>query len=308
MDRKLPPIVSVIIPTYNRLDLLPVTINSVLRQTFQDFEILIVDDGSTDPIHTLKALDPRIGIVRHTTNLGESSARNTGIQSASGKYIAFLDSDDEWLPDKLSVQIEWMQNHPEIKATSTGYYYLTEEGRSCDIPANRQDWFRHFAKGMDLAPGSTLVAHRNCMLEFPYDIKLPRMPDWDWAIRFSLKYSFYVIQKPLAIIHRGARPLASTVETANLMILDKHEQDFYRYGRFFGSFCVGKRFLEIAVHHFREKNRSKGFYYLWKAVKKNPFQRPGMYLRIIDYLLGTSFLVMLKRLHEQLSGRNVDHP
>jgi len=106
MNDAQPPKVSVVVPAYNRERLILHALNSVLAQTFADFEILAVDDGSTDG--TIQAIqsctDPRIRCLRHEKNRGAAAARNTGIQAARGEYVAFLDSDDEWLPHKLERQ------------------------------------------------------------------------------------------------------------------------------------------------------------------------------------------------------------
>ena len=101
------PKVSVIIPTYNRADLLPRAVNSVLSQTYDDYEIIIVDDHSSDNTQDAiaKFSDPRIRSIRHRTNRRQSAAINTGISNARGEYIAFLDDDDEWLPTKLEGQV-----------------------------------------------------------------------------------------------------------------------------------------------------------------------------------------------------------
>src|SRR5436190_11436655 len=102
------PTVSVVIPVFNRAVAVRRAIDSVLAQTFQDFEIIVVDDGSTDD--TAESVssfqDPRITLIRHDRKRGGSAARNTGIRSSSGAYVAFLDSDDEWLPAKLERQLE----------------------------------------------------------------------------------------------------------------------------------------------------------------------------------------------------------
>jgi len=97
------PTISVIIPTYNRANFIDVAIKSVLNQSYQDFEIIIVDDGSTDNTEEIvkNFNDFRINYFFHKFNQGISAARNTGIKACQGKYIAFLDSDDEWLPEKL---------------------------------------------------------------------------------------------------------------------------------------------------------------------------------------------------------------
>ena len=101
------PVVSVIIPTYNRAHLIGRAIRSVLDQTYQDWELIVVDDASTDDIPGIVKgfTDGRVKYIRHDENKGAAAARNTGIQAARGAYIAFLDSDDEWLPEKLERQV-----------------------------------------------------------------------------------------------------------------------------------------------------------------------------------------------------------
>lgn len=107
-------LVSVVIPTYNTADYITQTLDSVLGQTFKNYEIIVVDDGSTD--HTGEVLSSYMNRINyiHQENSGRSEARNTGIKAARGKYVAFLDSDDLWTPEKLRYQVEIMENHSEI--------------------------------------------------------------------------------------------------------------------------------------------------------------------------------------------------
>ena len=102
------PTISVIIPTYNRAHLIGKAVKSVLSQTYQDFEIIVVDDGSTDNTEEIvkSFTDYKIYYICHKHNRGASAARNTGIKASRGEYIAFLDSHDEWLPEKLDKQIK----------------------------------------------------------------------------------------------------------------------------------------------------------------------------------------------------------
>lgn len=113
-----PPLVSVVMPTYNRADLLPNTIESILNQDFDDFELLIVDDGSTDNtaevIEQIQERDPRLCYLKLAENRGIGFARDAGLKHVSGKYIALADSDDHWLPSKLKLQVEVMDAYPEI--------------------------------------------------------------------------------------------------------------------------------------------------------------------------------------------------
>lgn len=109
------PTVSIIIPTYNRAHLIERAIESVLHQTYQDFELIIIDDGSTDNtddiINKFQKKDDRIIYLKHDRNKGGSAARNTGIKASRGEYIAFLDSDDEWLPEKLEKQMDFFESN-----------------------------------------------------------------------------------------------------------------------------------------------------------------------------------------------------
>jgi glycosyltransferase involved in cell wall biosynthesis len=109
---KNPPVISVIIPTYNRAHLVGRAIRSVLAQTFQDWELIVVDDGSSDNTEEVVCSfqDPRICYISHEVNRGGSAARNTGIKVARGEYVSFLDSDDEWLPEKLEKQLACFRN------------------------------------------------------------------------------------------------------------------------------------------------------------------------------------------------------
>ena len=108
--------VSVIIPTYNRAEYVTHAIDSVLAQTYTDYEIIVVDDGSAD--NTKDVLLPYMDRIRYIyqENAGLSAARNTGIKAAKGDWIAFLDSDDEWLPGKLAVQMRAVERHPQLVA------------------------------------------------------------------------------------------------------------------------------------------------------------------------------------------------
>jgi glycosyltransferase involved in cell wall biosynthesis len=128
--RKSDPITSVIIPTFNRENIIPRAINSVLSQTYKNFEILIVDDGSSDNTEfVIKSLrEPRIQYIKQK-NSGQAAARNTGINHSIGKYIAFLDDDDYWFPNKLEQQIDQLESHHEIGLSASGWLAINEESK-----------------------------------------------------------------------------------------------------------------------------------------------------------------------------------
>ena len=115
------PTVSVVIPTYNRATKVKKAIQSVLNQSYQDFEIIIIDDGSEDGTEeSIKGFSDKI-IYVHQENKGSSNARNHGLRIAQGKYIAFLDSDDEYLPGKLIEQVAIMDQNPDVVLSHTSY-------------------------------------------------------------------------------------------------------------------------------------------------------------------------------------------
>ncbi len=122
--------VSVVIPFFRRQDTFPATLHSVLQQTLKPLEIIVVDDASGgDAIEFLEQYTGTITLIRLPHNVGVSEARNIGVEAASGNYIAFLDSDDRWEPDKLRRQLDYLQCHPQCDAVHTGVRTLSTDGR-----------------------------------------------------------------------------------------------------------------------------------------------------------------------------------
>ena len=162
------PTVSAIVPTHNRAALLGCALGSVFNQTFQDFEILVVDDNSQDDTRETVAgfADRRIVYVRHDTNQGVASARNTGILKSTGRYVAFLDDDDEWLPAKLQLQVDLLASAPPVTgAVYTGSLKVERSsGRVLDqiTPTKRGDIFGALVAGDLLGPTSTVCVKREC--------------------------------------------------------------------------------------------------------------------------------------------------
>jgi len=131
-----PPAVTVIVPTYNRAATVGRAIRSVLRQTCREWELIVVDDASTDSTEqVVKSFsDPRIKYIRHAQNRRVSAARNTGIRAAQGEYVAFLDDDDEWLPEKLAKELEAFRgSDAQVGLVYTGKTVFDERGRILQV-------------------------------------------------------------------------------------------------------------------------------------------------------------------------------
>jgi glycosyltransferase involved in cell wall biosynthesis len=129
------PLVSVIIPVYNGARFLRAALESVFAQTYRPIEVLVVDDGSADDSGVIAQSFPEVRYI-HQTNQGVAAARNNGIESARGEFYAFLDQDDLWTPDKLKLQVAYLQNHPDVGYTLTQQKFFLDPGAT--LPA----WFR----------------------------------------------------------------------------------------------------------------------------------------------------------------------
>jgi glycosyltransferase involved in cell wall biosynthesis len=196
------PKVSVVIPVYNSLNYFPDTLASVLRQTFYDFEVVIVDDGSTDNTAEWadSVNDERIRIIRQP-NQGTQAARNTGILAARGEYIALLDNDDLWEPTKLQKQVARLDADPLCGLVYTWTMLIDELGRAKGetYTSRLEGWiWREVLLDNVICCGSTPMIRRNCFLEEGlFDTSLLYLGDWDMWVRLARKYPFAVVTELL---------------------------------------------------------------------------------------------------------------
>lgn len=209
------PAVSVVIPTYNRLKSLPRALESVLRQTFQDIEVIVVDDCSTDATwdYLQSVKDPRLKIIRHETNRGGGAARNTGIKAARAELIAFQDSDDEWLVTKLATQVE---EYRRAGSSEYGAIYcakITNGEGKFGVYGPREVQYMPLP-GYDKTSGDisrelvrramistqTLMARKDLLEQIGgFDETLKLGQDWDMTSRLSRITKFLFVDKPLVL-------------------------------------------------------------------------------------------------------------
>ena len=202
-----PPLFSVIIPTYNRMDKCLRAVESVLQQTCQDFELWVIDDGSSEDIHA--ALAPYADRLnyRYQANQGTCVARNTGIQLSNGSYIAFLDSDDRWLPGKLAAMQEAIQSHPEVGLFYSSVTNVTEDGRVLwQVNARKVQGSAYLELlNADFIVLSSVVIKRECLEKSGlFDTTLKMAEDWDLLIRLARYYPIYPLPKSLVIFEYGS--------------------------------------------------------------------------------------------------------
>lgn len=284
------PVVSVVIPTYNRANTILRSIQSVLRQTYQDFELIIVDDASTDNTEEMvKSInDSRIKYIKHQKNRGGSAARNTGINEAIGNYIAFLDSDDEWLPEKLEKQIKVLNNlSSEWGGVYCGAIIIKNNGvkiKKADKQGDLYDEFLNY--NVHIFGGSTLTARKSALDRVGlFDETFSRHQDFEFLLRFLKVSKIAAVTLPLAKIYLHNPPLPERVEVAKYKFLNKFRTDIESQGKWKARKIRGEHWLELSDHFFMAGKFKKGFYYLKKAVLQTPILPPNRYARIIIHLI-----------------------
>ena len=197
------PLVSIITPTYNRADFIEETVKSVLGQTVEDFEFLIVDDGSDD--NTKAVLEPYLTDERisyfYQKNQGQSVARNLGLANSRGRFICFLDSDNAWLPDKLKRQISVMQKNPDVDIVYGDGIIIDEQSQEVSRN-NIRRYSGHIAPQMlkdNCVSMNTAMARRRCFEELGGMSGKRRVADdYDLWLRFSAKYKFLYVPEYFA--------------------------------------------------------------------------------------------------------------
>ena len=211
------PAISVIIPAYNAEYTIQETVTSVLKQTFSDFEIIVIDDGSSDRTSDIvrEIADPRLKCFS-VENRGVAMARNLGVSHATGEFIAFLDADDLWTSDKLELQFEALQKHPEAGvAYSWTYFSYETEQRSYADTSNcyEGDVYAELLIRNFLHNGSNPLIRKQAIDTIGlFEIITVPCEDWDFYIRLSSIYPFALIPKPQVIYRQSSSSASSQVD------------------------------------------------------------------------------------------------
>lgn len=187
------PKVTVFIPVHNREDYICTAVNSILGQTFTDFELLVVDDGSTDatPRRLSRYTDPRLRVERNDTNLGIPATRNRGLGLARGEYIALLDSDDYAYPERLARQVAWLDRHPEIAQIGSWCSFMDAGGRPLGKvrrqPLRAEDVQSHMLFHCPVV-NRTVMARTAVLRDLGYREEFPRCQDYDLHQRLARRH------------------------------------------------------------------------------------------------------------------------
>ena len=291
------PKISVIIPAYKAADTIMASLNSVFAQTYQDYEVIIVNDRSPDNLNemldTIK--NARVKIINHETNLGASAARNTGITAAKGDYVAFLDSDDVWYPHKLQMQLDFMTaTDNSVKANCTSFAMLRTNGRKNDRILERdKNWNQIMLGGCTVSPGSTMMAERTLFNNDnigPYNTQLRRLEDWDWLLSYCSKYKLGVIEEVLVEVRVSGYPSYHIAKNAAEKIWELKE-NFVRHN--YGTKAVDFFKAGIEVENcgtaFRNKKYAVAMTHLMRATITSPARAMHLIKRVVQKLKTADF-------------------
>lgn len=291
------PTVSVVIPTLNRRRWILATVRSVLAQTYRDFEIIVVDDGSTDGTADMLAAEfgDSIRVERLPTNHGRSTARNVGWAMARGEFVAFLDSDDIWLPAKLSRQIPLFENqrvvlaHCRVGKTDGAGERLEAESaaleREFEIAEQRGYAYGGITRTWCRMYTSAVVVRRDILRKSGgFDARLSNFEDWDVLWRVAREGEVATVREALVLhrTHPGNTPTVWTKDAAPWLAVNrKHLSELAR--RPIGAderLARANLLVNMALGEYWRRDLAASRRWMWKAIRADPriLTQPGHYV------------------------------
>lgn len=281
-----PGLVSVIIPCYNAAKTLPDTVESVFKQTYQHWEIIIVNDGSTDgSAKLMKKLSafPRINVV-HTPNSGVSEARNTGCKNANGEYLAFLDADDIWHPEKLSAQIEFFKANESVGVCFSKVCFTNNAGESLNqfsfVPKKPLSAFSLLVEN-HLCTSSNIMCRSQAFWETGFfKPGMNYAEDQEWLLRMALINRWQIAGIPQVLVNY--RTQTNSLSSS----LDKMEQGWQSLVQ-----SVTEYAPEFIARHYREAQAIYLRYLARRALRQGEFAEIG--LRFFKRALSSDWTILI---------------
>jgi glycosyltransferase involved in cell wall biosynthesis len=281
-------LISVVIPTYNRQRSIVRAVQSALAQTHRNVEVIVVDDASTD--NTCSAVqqlpDDRVKLLRHETNRYAGAARNSGMEISAGQYVAFLDSDDVWLPVKLERQLEAFQEFPQAGMCCTGLTMMPGRGinKKVILPDIRPQLdgdrmiMRYLLSHSYIITSTVMLRSDILPLIGPMDTSLRRNQDIDFFLRIMKQFPVISVEEPLVEFYPNDQaPSLTTIQESNQRLFSNHQDLLQRLGQFrerrvkaFFKFRHGQRQLAAG-------DISGGVKTLCGAVAISPFLPPRQF-------------------------------
>ncbi len=302
--------ISIVITCYNYANYVADAIFSALGQTYEKFEIIIVNDGSTDDSHDVISEflpHPRIKYIKQE-NAGQANAKNTGIRKAKGDFIAFLDADDMWEPDKLEKQVRLFTN-PNIGVVYSRARYIDGNGNPLDFKLQNKYLQPRSGKVTEwllfdnFVPFSSAVVRRECFEKVGlFDEALKMGIDWDLWLRISIHYEFDYIDEPFLIYRVGhAGQMSKNIDIRQSCSDEIYKKLFEHNGYEISDSLITSAFYYTYCsrgYYWRYRDNKKALYYYLKALKLKPFYL-GPYKGVL-FLFINNFCKKVSKTFEQI--------
>lgn len=298
------PLISVIIPVYNGERTIRETIESVLNQTFSDFELIVINDGSRDKtldiIVSIKDLRLKVFSYR---NAGLSASRNRGFSHASGKFIAFLDADDLWTPDKLEAQLRTLQENPQAAVAYSWTDHIDECGQFLS-PASYTtisgDVYARLLIGNFLTNGSNALIRAEALTKVGgFDESLAAAEDWDMWLRLAARYHFVAVPSPQVLYRISTNSMSSNIsrmEIASLRVIERAYSQAPESLQYLKKQSLGFLYKYLMSKAFAEPSRPqkalKAVKVLWNYIKNDPspLRLGRLKLSLLSKVVATSLI------------------
>lgn len=302
-------LVSVVIPTYNRGDDVVEAIRSVRRQTHSSREIIVVDDDSDDAtverVRNVKEDD--ITLLRHRRNRGASASRNTGAHEASGDWIAFLDSDDRWEPERLERQLDAAREASETPALVYSGVTVVEENGVQILPDHRGDIYRRQLERDRTGPTSTWLVRAECFEELGgFDESYPVRNDYEFSIRLTERYPVEYVREPLVRMRTSDRDRLTADVQRRIDVTERLIEEVVRPRAV--SFDDADRRKILASQYFvlgrycqKQERYEQAREYLLESLRDSPVQ-PRAGVTYLLALLGTDLPGVYYGMRDRLRG------
>lgn len=295
------PKISVVVPAYNAQQTILETISSVLQQNFSDFELIVINDGSTDK--TLELLetvqDSRLKVYSYP-NGGLPTARNRGINCAQGEFISFIDADDLWTPDKLELQLKALQQNPQAGVAYSWTICMGNNGNSFHPGVTESfqgNVYPNLLVGNMIASGSNVLIRKEAIESVGYfDESLKSCEDWDYWLRLAPKWDFVVVPKPQIIYRLSSGAMSSkldVMEKYQMKVLERaftsapSELQYLKNQGFSYIYLLMTRLCLTRTNN--EKSVAQAAQNLWKAIRLYPqilLKKEAQLLLIKLFVLG----------------------
>lgn len=286
---------SVIIPVYNGETTIQETIDSVLQQTFSDFELIVINDGSTDATLTrLEVItDPRLSVFSYP-NAGLAESRNRGLAIAQGEFVAFLDADDLWTPDKLEAQWKALQAYPEAAVAYSWTNYINDTGQFVKIGKHitaNGDVFAKLLVDNFLENGSNPLIRKEALSTVGgFDSSINSVADWDMYLRLAKRYHFIAVPSPQILYRLSSSSMSTHIlqqETQSLKVIDRAFADVPESLRSLKKESLANLYKYLTFKAIQgypsRKNGIAAVHCFWNYVRYNPtlLQQPRVILGVL---------------------------